>query len=568
MSATGDNEEVALLMTIVREAQVRDSLAACLEKLEPGLVFLDKEARLPSSVGTTGFIDLLAQDGRGRYVLIEVKKSEPATRETLHEILKYLENAKSHLGLRENELRVIVASVEWRELLATFSSFVRRTTCQVEGYELEIDATGSVIGARIVEPLSIVADRVLAPWHELRFYRDQEALRVGIESHERANAAKNLESFVLVILDAPSGHSQGYPSTKQITNRRLLGGMAPLGAPSITEVQPPLYKGAIYFAMHQPTKDEYIRCLSKKATEEVLGVIADMDDEEALLTLHQAVLAQDPRPDSDFFEIGYPAKFHGRLIDEEGWRVREIRRYGYFKRNALLTDDTILQEISGSQGNSGQGMKMSFRPHEKSEVAEVRRRMQDCLANNTPWRSQIDCVLNELVGSGERRQCYIQVYCPSSAITTVYLAATRENGVLYIPSYQIRVPEDDTQCMYFGALVHNGSTARTLKQIVDEFYDGSVDHLLFTLQWGGYEARDVQIIRRLGLRYRTFRCVLENDVRSFAALEDHEWEPCEPIDAISAYFSFLEAQEAFTTEVCELYASRWDGHIVSFPPNE
>lgn len=555
--------------TTAKEAHVRDSLAGCLEKLEPGLTFINKEAMLPSSIGTTGFIDLLAQDAEQRYVLIEVKKSGPATREALHEILKYIENAKSHLGLREHELRVIVASVEWRELLVPFSSFVQRTSCRVEGYHLSVDDAGSVIGAEVVEPLAVQSERVLAPWHELRFYVDEQSLLDGIASYEKASTAKRLESFVLVILDPPVGHPEGFPSTKQITNREMLAAMAAGMGQPVKDIPTQLYSSAIYFAMQQLRKEEYISLLPPDAasTAETLESISDMDDEEAIFSLHEAVLDLQPRPKGDFLEIANPAKFRGRLLQEEGWRIREVHRYGYFKRNTLLSDEIIIEEIGGSQGNAKQNMKMSFRPDQKSEVAEVLRRLVECLGENEPWRSQINFAIDELIRSGERRQCYIQIMNPSSAITTIYLAASRDDGILYIPTYQIRIPEDDTEIMYYGVLQYNGSKPWGLKQVIDEFYDGQLFHMLLTLQWGGYESRDVQIVRKLGLRYKTYKAVVDGDIRNFFELDDHQWEPSGPVSPFDSYFSFLQLNEELTNEVCELYASRWNGRMVDLSDN-
>lgn len=552
--------------TAVRESHVRDSLSACLDKLENGLLFLEKESKLPSSIGTTGFIDLLAQDADKRYVLVEVKKTEAATRETLHEVLKYIENAKTHLGLRENELRVIVASVEWRELLIPFSSFVQRTACRVDGYQLHIDNEGNIVAADVVLPLPIQSDRILAPWHELRFYETPQKLAEGIASYEAANAAKALTSYVLVILDAPVSHPEGFPSTKQITNRGMLAEIALSMGNHVKNEPPPLYSNAIYFAMQQLSRDEYISRLPNDADEtaEIIKNILELDEEDALASLHEAMLDTQPRASGDYLEIGYPAKFRARLLDEEGWQIREILRYGAFQRNSMLTDETIIDEICGSQGNSKQFMKMSFRPDQKSEVAEVRRRVNECLADNDPWRSQINFCLDELSKSGESRTSYIQISNPSSAITTVYLVASREDGILYIPTYQIRVPENDTEYMYHGVLQHNGSKPKSLNQIVDEFYEGNINLLLFTLQWGGYESRDVNITRRLGLRYRTFLTKVNDVIRTCYALDNHEWEECDPIDGISSYFSFLNEQEKFTREVYDLYSSRWDGNVVRY----
>lgn len=550
----------------MREAHVRDSLATCLHKIEPALTFVDKEAKIPSSIGTTSFLDLLATDSSGRYVIVEVKRTDAATREAAHEILKYIEGVKAHLGLREHELRVIVASVEWRELIVPFSSFVHRTDCQVEGFKLDVDDAGAVLSAHRVEPLPIHSDRVVAPWHELRFYKDEAALEAGIADHERCCAAKSISSYFLVILDAPAGHPDGYPSTKQVTNRGLIAEMAASMGRTAKDIPDELYKSAIYFVMQQLTRQEYIDRLPRdaEATSDTMESIAEMEEEEALLTLHEAVLDLDPSPKSSFFEIGTPAKFRSRLLEEEGWQVRKIIRYGAFERNAILADETILEEIGGSQGNSQQSMKLAFRPSQKAELAEARRRINTCLRDNDPWRAQLNLVLDELANSGEQRECYLQVMNPLSALTTVYLAASREDGPLYVPTYQLRVPSEDTERMYFGVLQHNGSRPYSLGQVLDEFYEGDKFRLLFTLQWGGYEVRDVKIVRKLGLRYKTYQCEVVGAKRAFKELDDHEWEPCSPISHLDAYYSFLNDHPQFVRDVCELYSSHWDGRMVFY----
>lgn len=61
--------------SLITEAEIRDQLASRLEILEPGLVFLAKEYLLPNTIGSKGFIDILAKDRFGNRVIIEVKRS-------------------------------------------------------------------------------------------------------------------------------------------------------------------------------------------------------------------------------------------------------------------------------------------------------------------------------------------------------------------------------------------------------------------------------------------------------------------------------------------------------------
>lgn len=71
------------------EEKIRDKLALCLYILDDGLTLLEKEAFLPNNEGTRGFVDILAKDSLNRYLLIELKRSKAASREAIHEVLKY-----------------------------------------------------------------------------------------------------------------------------------------------------------------------------------------------------------------------------------------------------------------------------------------------------------------------------------------------------------------------------------------------------------------------------------------------------------------------------------------------
>jgi hypothetical protein len=551
-------------MTSYKEFDVRDSLSKCLAKMESGLTFVKREAHIPPTIATKSFIDLLATDADGKYVVVEVKCTGPATREAIHEILKYIEAVKNHLGLQEHELRVIVACVEWRELILPFSSFVARTTCQVDGYSLEVDDLGAVSSVKKIKVIPIRSERVFAPWHELRFYHDLKGLEDGIASHEAACSAKLIESYVLIILGCPEGHPDGYPSTKQIANINTIKEMAVHMGVGTKDASVPLYKYAIYFALQQFSREEYIARLNVEDAnvKEELKYLHELSDEGALCRLQEMMLDAKPSPSSDFFEIGYHSKFKSRLLEDEGWKIEKVLRYGAFDRNALLPDETIVNEVAGAKGNNKQSMNMLFHPSRKSEISEVRARIDLCLVDNEPWRKQLHFVLDEIGASNDSRQCKINVMNASSAIATVYLVATQ--GELYIPNYHIQIPESDGEvdALYFGCLVYNGGKARSFNKILDEFYGGEISQLLHPLLWGGYEERDVQIVRRLGLRYKTFKMVNSSKSRSWYMLENHEWETCKPVHPFNSYMEFLEKEGKFLSEVCDVYSSHWDGRRV------
>src|ERR1043166_8531302 len=101
----------------VTEAQLRDALSKRLDLLEPGLTLRAVEFRLPNRHGASGSIDILATDRFSATVIIEIKKTNQTARQALHELHKYLALIKHDHGLRDSQLRCIVVSTEWHELL-------------------------------------------------------------------------------------------------------------------------------------------------------------------------------------------------------------------------------------------------------------------------------------------------------------------------------------------------------------------------------------------------------------------------------------------------------------------
>ena len=56
------------------------------------LLFSKKEQYIPNKFGTRGFTDLYPKNEFGEHVIIEIKRSNSAAREALHEVNKYVES--------------------------------------------------------------------------------------------------------------------------------------------------------------------------------------------------------------------------------------------------------------------------------------------------------------------------------------------------------------------------------------------------------------------------------------------------------------------------------------------
>ncbi len=109
------------------EARIRDYLANNINFISDDLTVIGKEYKIAittdkkwksgQKVNIRGFIDILAQDSDGNYVIIEIKRSEKTAREAIDEVLKYAYMLEAEFGVRESEIRIIIVSSEWDSLI-------------------------------------------------------------------------------------------------------------------------------------------------------------------------------------------------------------------------------------------------------------------------------------------------------------------------------------------------------------------------------------------------------------------------------------------------------------------
>lgn len=555
-------------MSQVFEATIRDELAQRLSVLEPGLSLLDIEHYVPNPSGTRGFIDLLAKDTRGRHVLIELKRSDAAARQAIHEVFKYIEGIKANIALRDDELRVLIVSTEWAELLVPFSSLVSHVAFDVEGYALRVDVNGVPVSAERVEPVPIREDRLFTQWHEVSLYTSAESMKRGIQSYESACERKGIENFVLVDLTAPEDHRERELTTVHAALNAMRPANDQLSMDEVAE-KVPEHTHMLYFSMLQLPNEvclERIRgTLSAVDREEELEefeeVIAGISGEELSGTLQERLLDLDPRPHRDYLEIGYPAKFGAKILDDEGWHIDRVLRYGSLRHNALLSDDTIIAEIRGEQGVTRQRYVREFQgPPSAGQLNSVREEVRRCLEDNPIWNMQVQVALNDLLEVDADSRSRMSVFNPSNALLSIYHAISREDGALYVPSYHITTISPRTKQMTYG--VFSGSNIRpSMTRLLANHFSGSVFGLLFPLTWGGYLANDRFVARDAGLTYRTFKAVDDEDgVRTGYELTELGWEPRGEVPLpFSLFEQYLNANEDFVADVYDIFATHWNG---------
>ena len=542
------------------ESELRELIANNIQAIEPGLTLLDKERYIPHPLGTRSFIDIYAKDIHGHHVLIELKSSDASAREALHEIHKYVEGVKQHFGAHDQEIRVFVVSTEWAELLVPFSRFVADTKLAVTGLQISVNEKSRVVMALPVSILPISQGRFISPWHDVNWYLNQASLDKGITAIEACCRVKLIEDYVIVVLQPPQPlHSEHQAAMRTaIQQMAAARGNVMLGeAPDL-----PSYQYIAYSAMQALTRDQSLHILERDPAhiDEVRELINDMDSNEALQFLHESVTTLEPRPEQDHYEIGYPAKFT-KFLDAYQCNVQSVRRYGMFARNILLDDATILSELRGEGGSTGQRFKRTLVVHNQAHMASARHDLAICLEQNPVWRSHILRALDEIQQEFPQAEVDISVYNPATGVLTLYFATTRENGFLYVPMYSVVVRNPQPVRIYYGGLQADGA-ALTFRQILNKYYEGQLWGLLLTMTWGGHESRDTDIIEDLGAAYRSFRCDIDGASRDFFVLRDERWRPCRPMDILKVFGDYLGRNERLVRRVVKEIGTHSTGGLI------
>lgn len=111
------------------EDTIRNWLAQNLPFIAPELSLIRTEFPLPDHIGSKGFLDILAKDVFNNFVIIEMLKGLiTRLRDTITEILKYHALIKQKYKAKDGEIRIIIISTHWSEIIRAFSELVNNTT--------------------------------------------------------------------------------------------------------------------------------------------------------------------------------------------------------------------------------------------------------------------------------------------------------------------------------------------------------------------------------------------------------------------------------------------------------
>ena len=434
--------------------------------------------------------------------------------------------------------------------------------------KIAVDEKTNAISKEDVEPIQITSGRVLSPWHEISFYGSEQRLAEGIASYDKSCTAKGIKDYVMITMKAPDGFHE---ASVLSTSRSIIGIGGEAREPTEEELKATASRmkkldHMIYFVPQLQSAPEYlemIRASGSDSYEEAKEFEDVMEGDELLNSLQSYALDAPPKVDRDYFEIGYPAKFRNKLIEQEGWSIEAIHRRGAFARNTVLSDETILGEIGGESGTSGQRLKRTILLSDAGEFAQALRDVPESLPNNPVWVGMIRNQLEEARKDFPNGDVAISIFSPSTGLLTIFFAITRDFG--YVPCYSLAVNDGgELRRIYFGELSASNDQAvgpQAFRKILDKYYDGSVGNLVMSMTWGGYETRDLDIMEDVNLLYGSFRTDVQGDERKFYRMQNGKWRAVAPIIPFNALKTYFDNNQRLLTIIYHKFSPRIGGVI-------
>jgi hypothetical protein len=483
----------------ITETHLREEIAARPSLVEVGLTTVAKNYHLPNSEGTRGYVDVFARDRHGAFVVIEIKRSDSTAREAIHEVLKYCELLRAERGLRRDQLRAIIVSTKWRELLVPFSEISRVSQYPIEGMQLIVDA-GSLesLRAERVNPLPVPVERDLSAL----------ALRLPLESPDQAS--RLWPTIVRVLADLGIDDTLGILIGNE--SRTLLH--VALG--TVVEGDPRL---------PTPPADE----------EEFLEEAPEGQEKEYLVALH----AVGQLPDA---ELVSPERLT-RIMNSNRLEVLSVLRAGRYEDQAdLIDDDEAVRLAEGTTGWNQVMVTLTGRPSHSLAWRRLRSRLHYALFGNPRWTRLMKLWLDEIEQTFPSGDVVLHVYNPCDLLAALVHSGLGGELPRLLPQIEggLDLPGSDGRLLH-GTLVWDGTSAATASAAIRSVYASPGDWGMARAS-GGVWADDLQMLEALGLDYALFEFapdgvggpwLLDEQEEALARLApsggEMEWPGCRPL---------------------------------------
>ncbi|WP_430601873.1 hypothetical protein IGJ02_001986 [Enterococcus sp. DIV0724b] len=511
------------------ESKIRDYLAGNLNFLSDELSLIGKEYLLPNNDGTKGYVDLLAKDKQGNYVIIEIKRSNQAARQALHEIFKYSALLKRNLYIKQSEIRVILISTTWDELLVPFSQFVLETDLLVEGYEIDLNSNFIPITKRKIKPLPNPIQRKISRIQHIFLYASKRCIDDELSIIGYLLEQVGIKEYILLNLNY------------QGTNNQVI------------------YPKGIYLAFQTVPIGNYIEFCKKQGKndlidyenlyEKLLEIEQYCDGEELQGEIEQAILGEViNRSYCDTSEIGYPEKFLNMLNSD--WKIEHPVCGGAFAKDQLYTVNKIVQDTAGLNDTNYVFFYDYANSNHLAKLKEVFSSAKNVFYGNKIWKQHFTCIFNELEENYDNYTIFVSITNPESILECIAYGIE--------PTYEIIIDHKDYESaqIYRGNIEYNFKEI-SLKDILLQHFNNDPMMLFIVLNYGELYMQEMDIMKDIGLKYVSKRYDISDDKTECYDVRISEYgeifyTPCEEKTLFQDY---LKDSHVLVSDLKELFSS-------------
>lgn len=319
--------------------------------------------------------------------------------------------------------------------------------------------------------------------------------------------------------------------------------------------QMPIHTHMIYLAFQRQSKEKYNNILKKDPIQykEAIEYIefAEFDEEDDILSTLESNILGDLKPwfYSDSAEIGYPAKFATKILDDEKWEIQQIIRSKSLEENKLLTDENIISEMRGDTGVSNVILKQACSIEHKAKYNEIKKFAQDSLKYNPIWLNHIKIFFRE-TDELKDYDLEINVFNPYNIILTLMHIIAKNDFRGYAPNYQLLVSKNSHKKIYFGVFHWNGKKPN-LEKIIKKYYDDDPGNILMTLLFGGHEWNNDDILEDLGLSYQSYLYDEIDDASNLFLYKNFKFSKIKDVE--NGLVNFIESNFEFMSMLEYIY---------------
>lgn len=508
------------------EAEIRDYLADHLDLIEPGLTLIKKEEYLPNDHGAAGFIDIFARSASGSFVVIEIKRSDAAARQSVQELSKYAYLLKMNKLIKDHEFRLIVLSTVWNELLVPFSEFVHATRYDCYGGEIILGLDGLPVAIRKVSLLPPARTRRFSTRHFIWEFMDEVSARKSISQLAAYMDEVGIKDFVVVLLTL-------VPNDFGVSH-------------------------LVYFAQQELLLEEYMEIIERRhSPEEIvefkdwISGLSEMDDkvsEAADKAWEESDLEEEGtslhfRMRGSSCQISHPEKARSWFVPERTSSV-DIFRFGRFV-DEDLKDKTIIQEIMG---------RSSFQAHAKAtisskpEVDALLAVANDVFFFNSVWRSAIHEFLAYAKGT-QADEIEVAAFNNDDILSCIAGCAIGSEG--FAPCFRLEIRRGEKVERYFGSIEWNGRVTE-FKNIVDRHFYGDCFNYFLQRHFGEHRTTNSDVMADLGVIYTVERHSEDGAVQA-VRVQGNSIVEIKSSSTTEPFGEFFNANEAFVEAVVGMF---------------